>query len=347
MGKMKCAVFYGPMDVRIEEVDIPKPNDDEMLVRVRSALTCGTDLKTYKRGAHPTYIVPPSRFGHEFSGKVVEIGKNIRTNLKEGDRVVCANSAPCGYCYYCKLNRESLCENLFYLNGAYSQYITVPKRIVEKNSYKIPEGVSFEEAALLEPLACVLHGIEESFIKMGDKVVVNGVGPIGLMFVKLASLKGAYVIATDLSSDRLLNAKKMGAKETIQIKDGIDSVEEIKRMTEGGRGVDVAIEATGVPEVWENTVKMPRKGGVACLFGGCKSGTSISIDTGLVHYSEIVIKGVYHHTPYYVRKAFNLITSRIVDAKEFITGTVPLQNLVQTLEKIGRQEGIKYNIVSS
>ncbi len=343
MANMKCAVFYGPMNVKIEEIEIPVPNEDEMLVRVRAALTCGSDLKTYRQG-HPTMIKPPSPFGHEFAGEVVKIGKNINTNIKVGDRVVSANAAPCGYCFYCRMGRESMCEDILYVNGAYSQYIKVPKRIVEKNTYIIPDEISFEEAALMEPLACVVHGIEESNIKLGDKVAVVGVGPIGLMFVKLASLKGAYVIATDLGKERLETAIKLGAREIIEVKEGIDQVEEVRKRTEGGRGVDVAIEATGVPEVWEKTIRMVRKGGAANLFGGCKSGTTITIDTALIHYHEITIKAVYHHTPYYVKRAFELITNRIVDARQFISGTVPLEKLIETLEKIGRQEGIKYNV---
>ncbi len=342
-NKMKCAVFYGPLDVRIEQIPVPVPTDDDMLVRVEAALTCGSDLKTYRRG-HPTMIKPPSPFGHEFAGRAVEIGKNIRTDIVVGERVVSANTAPCGFCYYCKLGRESMCENLEYLNGAYSQYILVPKRIVEKNTYVIPENISYEEAALVEPLACVVHGIEESNIKTGDKVAVIGAGPIGLMFVKLAALKGGYVICSDLSAERLEDARKFGANEIIRVNENVDQVKEVKRRTEGGRGVDVAIEATGLPEVWEKTIAMVRKGGTASLFGGCKSNTSITVDTALIHYHEITIKGVYHHTPYYVKRAFELIKSRTVDARQFITGSVPIEQLVETLEKIGRQEGIKYKV---
>jgi len=342
--KMKCAVFYGPYNVKIEDMPVPEPGPGEILVKVRAALTCGTDLKTYKRGAHPTYIKPPARFGHEFSGDVVEAGTDIAGKFKAGERIVCANSAPCGYCYYCKLNRESLCENLFYLNGSYSQYIIIPARIVQKNLYIMPQYVSYKEAALLEPLACVLHGAEEARIKVGDKVVINGAGPIGLMFVKLAVLKGAFVIVTDLNSERLSCAKNFGARVTIQVNKEIDVVEEVKKITDGKRGVDIAVEATGIPKVWEDTVKMPRKGGTAVLFGGCQSGTSINIDTSLIHYNEITIKGVYHHTPYYVKKSFDLIADGIIDANSFITETVPIEKLVDTFERIDRQEGIKYCI---
>ena len=340
---MKCAVFYGPLDVRIESVPLPVPADSDMLVKVQAALTCGSDLKTYRRG-HPTMIKPPSPFGHEFAGKVVQVGKKIRADIKTGDRVVSANTAPCGFCYYCKLGRESMCENLEYLNGAYSQYILVPKRIVEKNTYVIPGSISYEEAALMEPLACVVHGIEESNIKVGDKVAVIGAGPIGLMFVRLAVLKGGYVISSDLSMERLENARKFGASEIIQAGRGVDQVEEVKKRTDGKRGVDVAIEATGLPDVWEKTIRMVRKGGTANLFGGCESNTSISVDTALIHYHEVTIKGVYHHTPYYVKRAFELISTRTVDARQFITGSVPIEKLVETLEKVGRQEGIKYKV---
>jgi L-iditol 2-dehydrogenase len=342
-NKMKCAVFYGPLDVRVESIPVPVPTDNDMLVKVEAALTCGSDLKTYRRG-HPTMIKPPSPFGHEFAGTVIEIGRNIRTEIETGERVVSANTAPCGYCYYCRLGRESMCENLEYLNGAYSQYILIPKRIVEKNTYVIPGNISYEEAALMEPLACVVHGIEESNIKVGDKVAVVGAGPIGLMFVKLAVLKGGYVICSDLSAERLENAHKFGAREVIQVKKGVDQVEEVRKRTEGNRGVDVAIEATGLPDVWEKTIMMVRKGGTANLFGGCKSKTSITVDTSLIHYHEVTIKGVYHHTPYYVKRAFELIKTRTVDARQFITGIVPIEKLVETLEKVGRQEGIKYKV---
>lgn len=343
MKKMKCAMFYAPMDVRVEEVDIPQPSEDELLIRVRAALTCGSDLKTYRRG-HPTMIKPPSPFGHEFAGDIVKIGKNIEKAFKVGDRVVAANAAPCGSCYYCRMGRESMCEDILYINGAYSQYMIVPKRIAEKNTLIIPDDISYEEAALTEPLACVVHGIEESNIRIGDKVVINGAGPIGLMFVKLASLKGAYIISTDLGRERLEYAKRFGARKTIQIEKDTDQVDAVKGLTEGNRGVDVAIEATGIPKVWENSIKMVRKGGTANLFGGCKSGTTITIDTALIHYHEITIKGVYHHTPYYIKKAFGLIKDRIVDARDFITGSATLEELVPTLERVGRQEGIKYKI---
>jgi len=324
--KMKAQLFYGPGDVRLEETDIPGIGPGEALVKIRSALTCGSDLKTYRRG-HPTMIVNGSVFGHEWAGDIAELGEGVR-DFEVGDRVAAVNSVPCFRCYYCKLERYSMCENLVYNNGAYAEYIKIPSDILAVNTIKIPDHIDYSSAALLEPLACAVHGIDESNITEGDMVAVNGAGPIGLFFVALAKLKGAIVISSDLSDERLDAAK----------------VQAVRDLTEGARGVDVSIEATGFPEVWEKTILMARKGGTVNLFGGCASGTSINIDTALLHYGELTIKGVYHHTPYHVRKAFNLIDKGLFDTSRFITADMPLSRLVDALELMGRQKGIKYDI---
>lgn len=343
---MQAAVFYGPGDVRIETMPEPRAGAGDVLVRIHRALTCGTDLKTYRRG-HPTIIQTiPSLFGHEFAGTIVEVGPEVeRDRWRPGMRVVAANSAPCHLCASCRLGRLSLCENLLFLNGAYAEYIVVPRRIVEQNLYEIPDHLSFAEAALTEPLACAVHGIAESPIAVGDEVVVNGAGPIGLMFVRLAALRGARVICCDLSAARLAVARDLGAAETIDVSRVTDQVEAVRELTEGGRGVEVAIEAVGLPEVWEQTVRMVRPGGTVNLFGGAKGGSSFSVGTGLLHYSELTIKGVFHHTPRFVETALRLLANGSVAAAPFISGERPLAELVPTLEATGRQEGIKYAIV--
>jgi L-iditol 2-dehydrogenase len=342
--KMKAQLFYGPGDVRFEETDIPKVGPGEALVKIKSALTCGSDLKTYKRG-HPTMIVDGSVFGHECSGDIVELGKGVE-GFTIGDRVVAINSAPCFKCYYCKLERYSMCENIVYNNGAYAEYIKVPYNILAINTMKIPEHIEYSSAALLEPLACAVHGIDESNITEGDMVAVNGAGPIGLFFVALAKLKGAIVISTDLSDERLKVAQELGADLIVNATKVDDQIAAVKELTEGGRGVDVAIEATGFPKVWEMTILMARKGGTVNLFGGCASGTSINIDTQLLHYSELTIKGVYHTTPYHVKKAFKLIEKGLFDTRKFITADMPLSQLVDALELMSKQKGIKYNITT-
>jgi L-iditol 2-dehydrogenase len=340
--KMKGAILYGPKDVRLEEVEVPEIGPEEILVEIKAALTCGTDAKVYLQGGHPRMIKPPALFGHEFSGLIAQVGSKVK-NFKKGMRVVAANSAPCNHCFYCKIGRQSLCENLLFINGAYAQYIKIPEVVVKQNLLKIPESTSFKEAALVEPLACVLHGVDSLGVKLGDTVAVNGAGPIGLLFIQLLKLRGARVIVSDKKKERLDVAKNLGADEMIDISKG--EAQEVRKLTEQGRGVDIAIEAVGNPSVWENTIKMVRKGGTALLFGGCPPGTTINLDTELLHYSEITIKGVFHHTPYYVEKALELITRRDIDVNALITGELPLERLSKALEMIINHKGIKTAVI--
>ena len=340
---MKAAVFHGIKDVRLEEIKVPQIKPEEVLVRVRAALTCGTDRKMYLRG-HPLFK-PPFVFGHEFAGEIVKVGSKVK-DFQEGMRVVAANSAPCNRCYYCKIGQQSMCENItLRLSGAFAEYVEVLGPIVEQNLLEIPASVSYKEAALVEPLACVVHGIENSGIALGDTVVINGLGPIGLMYVQLAKLKGARVIATDLKRQRLDLAKKLGADELIDISKVEDEIKAVRKLTEKGRGVDVAIEAVGIPKVWERTILMARKGGVVNLFGGCPSGTKITIDTRLLHYSQLTIKGIFHHTPQYVKRALNLISQGAIDTDSLITDEFPLSNFSKALKMLVNQEGIKIAVM--
>lgn len=341
-GTMKAQMFYAPGDVRFEETAIPEIGEDEMLVKVKAALTCGTDLKTYRRG-HPTIIQRvPSTFGHEFASEVVAVGKKV-TKFRPGDRVVGANTAPCFECENCKNQRYSLCENLQYLNGAYSEYVAVPAHILKYNFYRIPETLPYEQAALLEPLACAVHGCDRIPAKTGDRVVVIGAGPIGLMFMDLLALQGCQVISVDLSEYRLKESKNFGARETVNA--GED--QHIQRVRDlcGGIGADLVVEATGFPNVWENAIEMVRPGGTVLAFGGTKAGTKITIDCQKFHYEEINLMAVYHHTPYHVQKALKLLASGQIDGSKYITGYYPLEQAIEALESIGRQEGIKYAIL--
>ena len=342
--KMKAAILYGPQDVRLEEIDIPEIGPGDVLLKIKAALTCGTDAKVFLRGGHPTMIRPPAVFGHEFSGVIAEAGSSVK-HFQPGMRVVAANSAPCGRCFFCKIGRQSLCDSLLYINGGYAEYVKIPETIVRQNLLEIPQNVSFAQAALVEPLACVVHGVEESNIRAGDTVVVNGAGPIGLFFVVLAKLKGARPVATDVRPERLDRARKLGADAVINASSSADVVERVKELTEDGRGADVAIDATGLPEVWEKTTQMVRKGGLVNLFGGCTPGTKIEIDTGLIHYSEITIKGVYHHTPAYVRRALGLISEGKIDTRLFITKELPLEKIAEALKLIINHRGVKTAVI--
>ena len=340
---MRAAMFYAPEDVRMEDVPIPEPGPGEVLVRIEAALTCGTDVKSYKRG-HPTlFKTMPSPFGHEFAGEIEAVGDGVE-DWNTGMRVVAANSAPCNRCYYCKVGDQSMCERLEFLNGAFAEYIVVPSRIVDQNLFEIPEGVEASRAALLEPLACAVHGVVRTPVSLGDTVAVIGAGQIGLMFVRLATERGARVICIDKSPERLSAARELGAEETIEAADGVDTIEAVREWTPERRGTDVVIEAVGLPALWEQALRMVRKGGDVTLFGGAPSGTSIEVDTVLLHYSQITIRGIFHHTPYTVQTAFDLLRSGRVDPEPFISGVRPLEDIVAALESHGRQEGIKYEI---
>lgn len=340
--RMKAAMFHGPEDVRLEDVPVPRIGPHDVLVRVDTALTCGTDRKMFLRG-HPLFQ-PPFVFGHEFAGTIVEVGAQVE-QFRPGMRVVAANSAPCGTCFYCVRGAQSMCERLFIrLSGAFAEYIDVPAPIVEKNLLEIPDGVLFRDAALLEPLACVVHGIERSGIRVGDTVVVNGAGPIGLLFVRLASLKAGRVIATDVRDDRLERARRLGANDVVNVLGLSDAATVVKEMCNEGRGADVAIEAIGLPETWEITIRMVRKSGVANLFGGCASGTSIRVDTSLLHYSEVQLRGVFHHTPRTVQRALELIAQGVVSSAELVTAELPLERLDAVLERLVSHDSIKTSV---
>jgi L-iditol 2-dehydrogenase len=331
--EMDAAVLYGKEDLRLERVGVPAPEDGGIVVRVAAALTCGTDLKVYRRGYHARMLKPPMRFGHELAGIVEEVGRGV-TTFKVGDRVVPLNSAPCDECYFCLRGQQNLCDDLLFNNGAYAEFLPVPARIVEKNTLLVPDGVALEHAALTEPLACVIRGLEESGAKAGDSMIVIGAGPIGLMFMHAAVLRGVDVIAVVKRADQVEAAKLFGVKDVVQIEAGVDPVETARALTQGGRGADVVIEAVAVPATWEQAVAMVRKGGVVNFFGGPPSGTVVALDTNLLHYGDITLKASFHHTPATCRTAFGLIVSGRFKGAEFITGNARLGQVPEVFRRM-------------
>jgi len=344
---MKAIQYHGPGEIKVEEIDVPEIASEELLVKVEVTLTCGTDLKMYRKGHR--LARPPMTMGHEFAGIVADVGNRV-TTFKEGMRVVAANSAPCNACFFCRRGKPNLCEHLeedligFSASGAYAEYVRVPAKIVRQNVHRIPDHVSFKEAALLEPLACVVHGNDLADIRLGDSVVIVGAGPIGLLHLQLAKHRGAgKVIVIDVSDARLESAHKLGAENTINP----ERENQIQKVTEltGGLGADVVIEAVGLPETWENTIRMTRKGGTALLFGGCPSGTSVSVDTGELHYGELTIRGAFHHTPSCVEKALSLISSSIIMTSEIITHEMPLKDVEKALQLMAEGKAVKVAII--
>src|SRR5437773_5402309 len=209
---MKGAVLYGKEDVRVEEVFESPLQPGEVRIAIEAALTCGTDLKVFKRGYHAKMIVPPAVFGHELAGVIVEVRAAKEAGRPEwqvGDHVVVANSAPCGQCFYCRNSQENLCDDLLFLNGAYAESIVVPARVVEKNLLRLKPETDFRDAALIEPLACVVQGVEDLKLRAGQRVLVIGSGPIGLMFVASAKQSGCVVTVAGRGANRLEAARRL------------------------------------------------------------------------------------------------------------------------------------------
>ena len=252
-------------------------------------------------------------------------------------RVVAANSAPCNDCLYCRKDLENLCERLLFNNGAYAQYMRIPGPIVRKNLLLIPDHISYQDAALVEPLACVLRGLEETDVNRSDSLVVIGLGPIGLMFVRLAKLRGASVIAIGRHRSQLDAALRMGADEGIDAAREPDVVAAVKHLSPGG--VDVAIEAVGSPLTWQWATGMVRRGGTVNFFGGCPKGSKVEFDATVLHYSEITLKASFHHTPYYIRRALQSIACGDVRADELVTAEAPLRDLPLVLERMANRNG--------
>jgi L-iditol 2-dehydrogenase len=334
---MLAAILYGKEHLQMERIPVPAIGPGDILVRVRAALTCGTDVKVFRRGYHARMIVPPSVFGHEFAGDVIAVGESV-TRFRPGQRVVAANSAPCLHCFYCQRGKVNLCEDLLFNNGAYAEFIRIPARIVERNTYEIPPHLKYQDAALAEPLACVVKGLEDTGLEAGETVAVIGVGPIGSMFVRLAKLRGAQVIAIGRRRSKLEHTLTLGADRVIATEETLDPVAAVRQLT-GNRGADIVIEAVGSHETWNWSVEMLRRGGVVNFFGGPPSGTRVELDTNLMHYSEITCKASFHHTPRAFREALDIIESGGVTAQAFVQAEEPLSSLSKVLFRLMEGSG--------
>jgi len=337
---MQAAMLLGKENLRIRKVAVPEAGPGEIVVKVMAATTCGTDLKVYRRGYHAKMLKPPIAFGHEMAGEVSEVGKGV-TQFSVGDRVVPINSAPCDQCYFCLRGQPNLCDDLIFNNGAYAEYYRIPARIVQKNTLRVPDDVPFEYASLTEPLACVLHGYEESGAAAGDCMVVIGAGPIGLMFMHVAHLAGVDVIAVVKRDDQIETAKRFGARQVVRIVDGGSPVAAVRELTPLKHGADVVIEAVATPLTWHWAVDMVRKGGVVNFFGGPPSKTKVDLDTNQLHYNEITLKASFHHTPATTRRALEMITSGKFSAADCITARAKLNELPQIFHRmLTRSKGV-------
>jgi L-iditol 2-dehydrogenase len=363
-------ILIKPGRIALRKIPRPKPSHGEILIRIKAALTCGTDLKAFKRG-HP--VIPmPGVFGHEFSGIVAETGKDVK-RFREGDAIMAVHSAPCLECRYCRQKFYNLCENIMYTKilGAFAEYILLPSHLVRQNLFHKPRNLSFQEAAFLEPLSCVVHGMESLRIRKNDHALVIGGGPIGLLHMLLLKEKGAKVAVTDKHDTKLKIAKALGADTVISSRHFEKIMNPIFRLSnkkesvipiapllvKGGWGdfaennvkdfigFDYVFECTGIPDVWESSVNYVRRGGTVVLFGGCRSGTTVTYDTGRIHYDEITLKGVFHYSPSDVRKAYAFLSEKRINVSPLISGSYPLRHTQKAFEKLSKGVGIKYAII--
>jgi L-iditol 2-dehydrogenase len=292
---VKAALLYAPGDLRIEDVPRPEPGPGDVLVQIEVALTDGTDLKTFRRG-HPLLArESPAPFGHEFCG------------LVDGKRVVAANSAPCGACDGCA--RGEQCRELVFLAGAYADWIVVPQRIAEVNLHDVPLGVAPEVAAMVEPLACCLRGVERAGVSAGDRVAILGAGPIGLMLAACVADAGGWPVVVGGRPERLELVELFGAESG------------------PGTGADVVIEAVGSDDAWTDAVGLVRPGGAVVMFGGLPRDARPPVDAYRLHYEELTVRGSFHHTPATVRAALGFLASGAYPWERLVTHRVLLEEL--------------------
>jgi L-iditol 2-dehydrogenase len=338
----------GPERLELREVPVSEPGPGELLLRIGAATTCGTDLKVFQRGGHPRMLRAPTRFGHEMAGTVAAVGMGVE-RWRPGDRVVVANSAPCGACEWCARGRENLCRDLQYLNGAFSEYLLVPRRFAKVGTYRLPTGMPYEIAALAEPLACVLHGLETSALERASEVVVYGGGPIGLLFVDVLANSPAdfpaggehHIVLADPNPSRLEAGRAIGADMTVQVdRDGGEAAR-LSKLARTGDGFDVAIEATGSPAAWQDALASVRPGGLVQLFGGCPPGTTVPLDAHRLHYSEVTVKSAYHHRPAGFRRALDLLADGALHPRALLSAERPLAELEEALRAMRRREALK------
>ena len=336
---MRAVVFHGPGDLRQEELPWPEPERGEIVVKIEAALTCGTDVKTLRRG-HPVMIPRvPTVFGHELAGTVTAVGAGIR-HLREGDHVVAANSAPCRRCRLCLAGRPNLCEDLLFVNGAYGEAIALPPRLVAENVVPHRPSLPAWRAAFAEPLACALLAIERGRVEGGQTVVIFGHGPLGCLLAMVAAARKARVIIVGKAGFRFQRVAALGIAECVDATATGDVLAAL-RATLGQHGADVTIDATGRPEVWAQAVGAVTRGGTVVFFGGCAPGTTVPLDTRRVHYEELTLVGAFHHTPETIRRAVELLDGGAVNPEGLLTHRMGLAEVRDALDLMSRGEALK------
>ena len=343
---MRAAVLHGAEDVRMEDVPVPVPGPGEVLARVDVASIDFTDRKVYLRGQHPMIKIP-GLFGHEWAGTIVEVGPGAETRWRAGQRVVAANSAPCladehPICRQCQRGRMSMCENIQYNNGAFAPYILVPARLARINLYVVPEAMAAERVVFTEPYACVVHAVRRIPILPADVVVVFGAGPMGLFMVNALRHRHGpdlVIIALDRLDHRLRVAEAVGATHVLNTTDR--SSGDALQAAVGRPNADVVIEAIGAVETHREALGLTGRGGTLVSFGGVATGQILPVDLGRLHYEEIAILPIYHHTPPDVAEAVRRLVAGEVPVERLITARLPLSELRQALQMVGERTTLR------
>ena len=344
---MKAAIFYAPHDLRLEDIDEPSPGPDEVKIRVRNCSTCGTDVKIFNNG-HPN-MTPPQVIGHEIAGEVVEVGSDV-AGWSVGDGVQVIAAIPDGTCEECRRGRMTVCLHQksmgYQFPGGFAEYMIVPREVLAVDGLnRIPDGLSFAEASVAEPFACVINGQELGGTGDGDDVVVVGAGPIGCLHVRLARARGAKrVFLVDLNRGRLdMSAAAVQPDAAICGAD-VDPVDEVRTLTDG-RGVDVVITAAAAGKAQEDGLHMLARGGRLSAFGGLpKDKPNVTVDANLVHYRELMIVGANGSSPEQNKKALAMIASGEVPVLDLITHRLPLTRVLDAIDIVARGAAIKVTI---
>lgn len=334
---MLQVILAKPGKIEIRDVPVPAPDEGEVVIKINTALTCGTDLKAYDRGHE---LIPmPGPFGHEYSGTVAKAGKGVG-DFSEGDAVMGVHSAPCNECRYCKRGLHNLCDVIMENKalGAFSEYLLLPAHVVAQNLFHKPDSLSFEEAALLEPFSCVVHPYDGLNFRQIGTAAVLGAGPVGLMHLSFLISKGVKVIVSEYFDDRHSLAAGLGADKVTLPHD----IENAVKDKTGGLGVDLVVECTGQQGVWEKAVRYVRRGGTVILFGGCPAGTNVTYDAGRLHYDELTLSGSFHFTPKDVKTAHRMLVDREIDVSPLISGTFPMKDIEKAFSLLNEGKGIKY-----